>query len=249
MTSTPGTLRPSEPFADASAKPLAAREAGTRSPVLAPTTPSPALAPPPPGGALHGYDDLARRVFKALNTWLMVPAHRAGLGEWIGSPIGGYLLLLRVRGRKSGVIREVPLTYDLADGAVWLIAGFGPDTAWYRNLLANPDVELVLPGRRVRGTATENADPAVRARILPAFVRHAGAPALLSGLTPWRASDAQILRSLDYVPLIRVDTEPPVVPGPDDPGGRAWVWRQAVLLAAALLALRGVRRLVRAAVS
>lgn len=216
-------------------------------PAASPTRPCPPLAAPPPGGPLHGHDDLGRRAFKALNTYLMVPAHRAGLGQWLGSPVGGYLLLLRVRGRRSGLVREVPLTYYLADGAVWLMAGFGPDTAWYRNLLAEPRVELVLPGRRVTGTATKVLDPAVRARLLPAFMRAAGLPALLGGVNPWRVGDERILEALDFVPLIRVDADGgPIEPGPDDPGGRAWVWRQGVVLAAGVLALVALRRVARA---
>ena len=206
----------------------------------------PPLAPPPPGGALYGHARSARRVVKLLNRSLMVPAHRAGLGQWIGSPMGGYLLLLRVRGRRSGSLREVPLTYYLADGAVWLMAGFGPDTAWYRNLLADPHVELVLPGRRVTGVAREVRDPAARARVLPSFMRAAGLPALLGGVNPWQASDRQILDALDFVPLIRVDADGgPVVPGEDDPGGHAWFWRQLVLFAAGVAILRVARRVVR----
>ena len=64
-------------------------------------------------------------------------------------------------------MRETPLNYLVADGSVWIIAGFGPETEWYRNLLADPAVEVVLPTRRLAGTAVEIPSPAVRARILP----------------------------------------------------------------------------------
>jgi len=214
----------------------------TTDPVLA----EPPLAEPPSGGALHGLDPIAHRAFKALNRYFMIPIHRAGLGAWLGSPIGGCMLLLRVRGRKSGIVRETPLNYLVADGSVWIVAGFGPKTEWYRNLVADPAVEVVLPTRRLAGTAVEVRSPAVRARILPALIRATGLPSFLAGVNPWTATEAQVTDALDFVPLIRIDpADGWLDPGPDDPGGRAWIWRQALVLGASLLILRSLRRLVR----
>jgi deazaflavin-dependent oxidoreductase (nitroreductase family) len=206
----------------------------------------PDLASPPADGALHGFDDPARRAFKALNRWFMIPAHRAGLGAWMGTPLGGWMLLLRVRGRKSGVVRETPLSYLMADGSAWVMAGFGPATQWYRNLLADPAVEVLLPGRSITGTAVEVRSPAVRARILPQLVRATGLPSFLAGINPWTATDDQVLAALDFVPLIRIDADEGWLdPGPDDPGGRGWIWRQAVVLGVSLAAARIVRRTLR----
>lgn len=189
-----------------------------------------------------------RASFKALNRWFMVPVHRAGLGAWIASPIGGCMLLLKVRGRKSGLVRETPLNYLIADGSLWVLAGFGPRTEWYRNLLADPRVEAWLPGRRIAGTATEVRAPATRERIIPELLRVTGLPSFLAGINPWTATPAQVLKAVDFVPLIRIDADEGwLEPGPDDPGGRAWIWRQALVLGAsiALLAVlsAGVRRL------
>ncbi len=187
-----------------------------------------------------------RRGFKALNRWFMIPVHRAGMGAWVSSPIGGYMLLLRVRGRTSGVTRETPLSYLVAEGSAWVMAGFGPRTAWYRNLLADPHVEAWMPGGRHRALAEEELDPAVRARILPALTRATGAPALMIGLNPWTAPDEAILEALAWVPLVRIRPDDgPLEAGPDDPGGQAWIWRQSMVLAACWLACRAARRLLR----
>lgn len=211
-----------------------------------PVPAEPPLAEPPSGGALHGFDPIAHRAFKALNRYFMIPIHRAGLGAWLGSPLGGCMLLLRARGRKSGVVRETPLNYLVADGSVWIIAGFGPRTEWYRNLLADPAVEVLLPTRRLAGTAVEVRSPAVRARIIPALIRATGLPSFLAGVNPWTATEAQITDALDFVPLIRIDpADGWLDPGPDDPGGRAWIWRQALVLGASLLVLRALRCLLR----
>ncbi len=173
----------------------------------------------------------------------MVPAHRAGLGAWLSTPIGGYMLLLRVRGRRSGGVREAPLSYLVAEGSAWVMAGFGPRTEWYRNLLADPKVEAWMPGGRHVGTATEELDPVVRARILPALTRATGLPALMIGTNPWSAPDAEILDRLSWVPLIRIRPDAgPLEAGPDDPGGHGWIWRQALVLGASWLAWRVLRR-------
>jgi len=165
-----------------------------------------------------------------VNRWSMVPLLRAGLGPWIGTPIGGYLLLLRARGRRSGVVRETPLSYVVAEGAAWVCAGIGPSTQWYRNVLADPNVDVVLPGRTIACVARDVRDPAVRRRIMPILVRAIGLPAALGGVDPRRATDEQILDAFDWVPLIRLrPVDAPLAAGPDDPGGTAWIWRQAVI--------------------
>lgn len=172
-----------------------------------------------------------QEVFLKLNRWAAVPLLRAGLGPWIGTPIGGYLLLLRARGRTSGIVREAPLSYFVAEGAAWVCAGFGPTTQWYRNILADPGVEVILPGRMVACVAEEVLDPEVRRRMIPALVHAVGMPGALGGVDPRHATDEQILEAYGWVPLIRLrPVGSPIAAGPDDPGGTAWIWRQVVIV-------------------
>ena len=185
-------------------------------------------------------------VFLKFNRWSAVPLLRAGLGPWIGTPIGGYLLLLRARGRKSGVVRETPLSYLVAEGAAWVCAGFGPTTQWYRNILVDPGVEVVLPGRTIACTAEEIRDPEVRRRIMPALVRAVGLPGALGGVDPLHATHERILEAYGWVPLIRLrPIEGPLAAGPDDPGGTAWIWRQTVVLGLIVVVARWALTLVR----
>ena len=147
----------------------------------------PSLAEPPTDGVWAAAAPRLLTLFKALNRWFMVPAHHAGLGAWVSTPIGGWILLLRVRGRKSGVIRETPLNYLIEDGSVWVMAGFGRRSEWYRNLLADPSVEVRLPGRRFACTANEVRDPDARARMIPRLVRATGLPGTMVVPAPWIA--------------------------------------------------------------
>jgi deazaflavin-dependent oxidoreductase (nitroreductase family) len=208
------------------------------------------LAEPPAGARPGDPVAPAARMFRVLNRYLMVPVTRAGLGAWLSTPVGGAMVLLRVRGRKSGIVRDTPLNYVVAEGSAWVLAGFGPRTEWYRNLLADPRVEAVLPGRTITGTVTEVRAPAVRRRIMPAIMRSTAGPSLAAGVNPWRLTPDQLCAEMAWVPLLRIDPDDgPIEAGPDDPGGTAWVWRQGLVLGFSLATLAAVvgvlRRLVR----
>ena len=160
--------------------------------------------------------------------------------------MGGYILLLRARGRKSGVVHETPLSYFIAEGAAWVCAGFGPTTQWYRNIRVDQGVEVVLPGRTLACLAEEVRDPAIRQRIMPALVRAVGLPGALGGVDPRHATDEHILDAYSWVPLIRLrPLEGPLAAGPDDPGGTAWIWRQAVVIGLTVVIARSSVTLAR----
>ena len=229
------TIAPSEPTSPTA-------PAGTTD--LAP--PSGQIAPLAPPPAPTEASRRTHEMFLKFNRWSAVPLLRAGLGPWLGTPIGGYLLLLRVRGRKSGIVRETPLSYFVADGAAWVCAGFGPTTQWYRNILVDPGVEVVLPGRTLACLAEEVRDPAIRQRIMPALVRAVGLPGALGGVDPRHATDEHILDAYSWVPLIRLrPLEGPLAAGPDDPGGTAWIWRQAVVIGLTVVIARSSVTLAR----
>lgn len=199
--------------------------------------------PPDFSGRLKTAADASRIFFKYANRWLMVPFHRAGLAAWLGTPLTGWQCLITSTGRKSGVRRHTPLGYLVADGSVWVLAGYGPATLWYRNLLAEPAVEVLLPGRApLPAHAREILDPAVRARIVPALVRSMALPGGLIGCNPLTATDERILGLTAWVPLIRLEPDgSPLVAGPDDPGGLGWIWRQALLALVTVLVVRSWR--------
>ena len=112
----------------------------------------------------------------------MVPFHRAGLAAWLGNPLTGWQLLLTTTGRRSGLPRFTPLGYLVADGAAWVLAGYGSATLWYRNLVADPAVEVLLPARPpFAAGATEILDPVLRDPIIPRLVRSMVLPGAMVG--------------------------------------------------------------------
>jgi deazaflavin-dependent oxidoreductase (nitroreductase family) len=65
----------------------------------------------------------------------------------------GVVLLLTTTGRKSGLQRVTPLQYEEIDGAYYIGSARGAQADWFRNLQANPQVEVQIRQRRFQGLA------------------------------------------------------------------------------------------------
>ena len=77
------------------------------------------------------------------------------------------VMLLTTKGAKSGQPRSLPLLY-IADGdqLILMASNYGRTShpAWFRNLVANPTVDVLAGKHSGRYTATEITDPAGRER-------------------------------------------------------------------------------------
>jgi deazaflavin-dependent oxidoreductase (nitroreductase family) len=185
------------------------------------------------------------RAFLVANRRFATPALRAGLGPLFSTPFAGYLMLLRTRGRSTGLMREAPLGYVIVDDAVYCVAGFGRATRWFGNIGADPHVEVVLPGRAFSGLAEEVTDPA---DYLPHMRRLLVTMGLLGrqlvGCDARTASDDQLRERTRGLPLVRIRATG-IATGPGDPGGLAWIPVQAAAAWLTLMAVRGLVRLGR----
>lgn len=98
--------------------------------------------------------------------------HLSG-GQVLGSAFGMPVVELHTVGRKSGQPRSTMLTAPVIEGdRVVLVASKGGDDRdpdWYRNLIANPDIELTMAGRR-RPMRARRASPAEKAELWPRVV-------------------------------------------------------------------------------
>jgi deazaflavin-dependent oxidoreductase (nitroreductase family) len=100
--------------------------------------------------------------------------HRAVLqlsGGRVGGTVAGMPVVeLRTTGRTSGQQRSTTLTAPIADESrVVLVASKGGadrDPDWYRNLVANPEVEVIIAGRR-RLMRARTASPQEKAELWP----------------------------------------------------------------------------------
>lgn len=184
----------------------------------------------PAWGADLGYPDwlagempAIHAAFNGMNKYLSVPLLRIGLGRFMSTPVTGYLMILRTRGRKSGQWRDAPLGYTVVGDGVYCLAGFGTRTHWYQNILADSHVEVLLPGRSFSGIAEPVTDAAERLRVLPPLVKSMGVVASGFGIgNPWRDTPQQIEEKCKAFPLVRVRATG-IAAGPEDPGGWFWV--------------------------
>jgi deazaflavin-dependent oxidoreductase (nitroreductase family) len=179
------------------------------------------------------------RSFRVLNRFYVLPAIKLGLGPLHANPLTGSWLLLRTTGRRTSRKREVALGYGILDGAVYCSAGFGPRTRWYRNLLADPRVEVILPGVAFAGLAEEVADPAELDRAWRVLIRSLGV--LGRGFVCAPDADPEVLKARTAnLPLVRIRPVE-LASGPADPGGWLWVTLTIVSLGWLIGRVRGRR--------
>ncbi len=159
-----------------------------------------------------------RAGFRVLNRYVAAPLTKAGGGPLLNTPATGSILVLRTVGRKSGLVREAPLGYAVVDGRVAMIAGYGRDAHWFRNALANPAVEVVLPGAVLAGVAEEVTDLVERRAAFRAVTAALGAIGRMALGDAVEMSDEQVDRLADAFPVLAVRPTA-ILPGPHDPGG------------------------------
>jgi deazaflavin-dependent oxidoreductase (nitroreductase family) len=77
----------------------------------------------------------------------------------LGSMVGRLVLLLTTTGRKTGLRRVTPLQYEVIDGDFYVAAARGQSADWFRNIVANPCVEVAVKSRRFQGRAVPITEP------------------------------------------------------------------------------------------
>ncbi|HEU5318895.1 MAG TPA: nitroreductase family deazaflavin-dependent oxidoreductase, partial [Chloroflexota bacterium] len=120
-------------------------------PAAKPATPSP---PQPPRARPSPFVRWLLRVPPAL--------YRLGLARQAGKRF----LLLTTSGRKTGRRYTCALSYVRTAAAIYVFAGWGPRSDWYRNALADPDVSVQLGTDLWQAMAHPIDDPDERARLL-----------------------------------------------------------------------------------
>ena len=109
------------------------------------------------------------KIAQDANVWL----YRRTGGKIGGKMRGAPLLLLRTRGRKTGKQRVTPLIY-LDDGPQLAIVaskgGWPSDPLWYRNLQAEPAVEVQV-GKDVKAMTARTATAEEREKLWPRLVK------------------------------------------------------------------------------
>lgn len=69
------------------------------------------------------------------------------------------VLLLTTTGRKSGLPRVTPLQFEEVDGKIYIASARGAQADWFKNILANPIVQVQAGERQFQARAEPVTDP------------------------------------------------------------------------------------------
>lgn len=175
-------------------------------------------------------EERLRRGFRSFNRFMLL-LWRLGLGGWVnGWPsVGGRIMVLTHTGRKTGLVRRTPVNYTEVDGDLYCTAGFGGVSDWYRNVKANPAVEVWLPDGWWSAVVEEVCDPVERLPLLRRVLIASGFAARAAGLNPQTMSDEALAEATADYRLLRLRRQDART-GRDGPGDLAWVWPLATLI-------------------
>lgn len=116
--------------------------------------------------AKHAAADLGMKGMNLLHRTILTVSG----GRWLSEPLGMPTVELHTTGRKSGQRRSTLLTAPVWDeGRYVLVASKGGDDRhpeWYKNLVANPEIELTVKGV-TRPYTARTASPAEKAELWP----------------------------------------------------------------------------------
>ncbi|MDD5371736.1 MAG: nitroreductase family deazaflavin-dependent oxidoreductase [Anaerolineaceae bacterium] len=168
--------------------------------------------------------------FKVLNRF-MVSLFRLGLGPWVNlwPEVGGRIMVITHTGRRSGIKRYNPVNYTIMNGDVYCVAGFGSISDWYRNLRANPRVEIWLPDGWYAGLAEDVTGCPEHSLLMRQVLIASGFAARVAGINPQTFSDEALVKATADYRLVRIHRTAERT-GRDGPGEMAWVWPLATFL-------------------
>jgi hypothetical protein len=128
--------------------------------------------------------------------------------KWPGKPAIGSMTL-RVRGRRSGIMRTVPVTWVEVGGERYLVAMMGEESDWVHNARATGGEVTFKRGRRKKAHIAELAVPE-RAPILQAWYSRTGrsTPQKYIGLPP-NAPLEEFERIAPRWPVFRITSQIP----------------------------------------
>lgn len=113
-------------------------------------------------------------------------------------------MVLGIKGRKTGKVRYTPLTYARIGPAIYCYQGREMKGQWYLNLLANPEVEVLLPGGRFSGLGEEIHETGEKIQAMRRILQGSGQNRSMYGFDPEAATDEVVMENTRNIPVIRI---------------------------------------------
>jgi deazaflavin-dependent oxidoreductase (nitroreductase family) len=169
-------------------------------------------------------EEQLRQGFKYFNRFMLL-MWRLGMGPLLnmGPAMAGRYMVVTHTGRKSGMKRRTPINYAVVDDEVYCTAAFGGGSDWYRNIIANPQVEVWLPDGWYAGVAEEVTHPEARLPLLRDVLIGSGFAALAAGVDPNKLTEEELDAATKEYRLIHI-RRVAARTGTDGPGDLVWVW-------------------------
>lgn len=182
-------------------------------------------------------EEQLRGLFRYFNRF-MVLLWRLGFDRYFnGQTCAGYIMVLKHRGRVSGKTYYTPVNFVRLGDDIFCMAGFGAGSDWYRNLGAQPQVEVWLPDGRWSGAAELLSGAANHLLILRQLIIASGFAAPAFGLHLDRMTEQDLQKLVETYRLVRIRRDAPLT-GAGGPGDLAWVWPYTTLALLLLLLFR-----------
>ncbi len=164
------------------------------------------------------------QLFKYFNRF-MILMWRTGLGPVLNAmpPEFGRYIVLHHTGRKSGLRRSTPVNYAEVDGALYVTAGFGAGSQWYKNIMANPHIDIWMTDGWFEADAEDITDSADRLALMRTVLKASGFASKAAGINPHTISDADLDTATAEYRLLKL-TRGTRLSGEGSPGDLMWVW-------------------------
>ena len=117
------------------------------------------------------------------------------------------------------------------------MAGFGKGTHWYRNLQAQPNIEIIIPSSALAGVAEDATNSEEAILILRQLLKNSGFAGFFAGFNPYSTSDTEFREKTKQFPLVRIRPTG-VGSGAGDASGWLWVLSLVVSVVVLWLLLR-----------
>jgi len=123
----------------------------------------------------------------------MIFMWKLGMGRMINiwPSVIGRIMVIKHRGRKSGREYLTPVNYAIVDHEIYCTAGFGSISDWYRNMLANPTIEIWLPQGWRKAQVEDISDSPRRLFLLRQVIIASGFAGPLFGINQKKLDDEQ----------------------------------------------------------